>query len=143
VTTERRAALAVQRTQLAQGAAMSGGAVGGLRSAASVADFHAGFPQARSLPRTLARIYEFADNHGLNVDRTAYRSVDEPGTPLARVSLQLPAQGGYGALYAWLGEMLGAMPEVGLESLVIRRVEPGADLVEADVRLVVFVRRGS
>lgn len=132
----RRADLAAQRAQL------SGQAPAGARGAPSVAGFLASFPAASELPRVLARLYELSDAHGLNVERTAYRRADEPGTPLARVSLQMPVQGSYGALYAWLGEVLGSTPAVGLESFSIRRVEEGADLVHADIRLVVFVRQG-
>lgn len=132
---DRRAELAAQRAQL------SGPAGAGARGSPSVAGFYEGFPASHELPRVLARLYALSDTHGLNVDRTAYRRADEPGTPLTRVSLQLPVQGGYGALYAWLGEVLGAMPAVALESFSIRRVDEGADLVEADIRLVVFVRQ--
>lgn len=132
----RRADLAAQRAQLA------GQSPAGARGAPSAASFLAAFPAGSELPRVLARLYELSDAHGLNVERTAYRRADEPGTPLTRVSLQMPVQGRYGALYAWLGEVLGTMPAVGLESFSIRRVDQGADLVEADIRLVVFARQG-
>lgn len=134
---QRRAALTAERAELSRGAGVASSAAG----ATSLVEFFTRFPQASALPQTLTRIYALADDHGLNVDRTEYRRVDEAATPLQRVSLTLPAQGGFGAVYAWLGEMLGAMPEVGLESVVVRRVDAGADLVDAEIRLVVFVRR--
>ncbi len=136
LTTQRHVTLATERARLAhsEGTANTVGAM-------SVHEFLASFPPGQALPRTLARIYDFADNHGLSVKHTEYRKVDEAGTPLARVSVQLPVQGSFAALYTWLNEMLGAMPELGLESLVVRRVDADAELVNAEVKLVVFVRR--
>lgn len=136
LTTQRRAALAIERARMAHSAGTASTA-----GAMPVFEFLASFPPMQALPRTLARIYDFADNHGLSVKRTEYRKVDEAGTPLARVSLQLPVQGSFAALSTWLNEMLAAMPELGLESLVVRRVDSGAELVDAEVKLVVFVRR--
>lgn len=131
----RRDELVAERTRLLRPPqAQAGGA-------SAVERFYAAFPAERGLPRSLANVSVLAENHGLNAERTAYRSAAQPGTPLLRVSLSLPVQGSYGALHAWLAEMLATMPEVALESLAVRRLEPAADLVEADVALAVFARR--
>ncbi|WP_153108914.1 hypothetical protein [Propionivibrio limicola] len=135
LSTQRRTALTAERAQLLRGASAS------VTGSAPVVEFLSGFPSDQALPRTLARLYESADQHGLNVERTEYRNVNEAGTPLSRVSLQLPAQGSFAALYAWLNETLGSMPEVGLESIVVRHAEAEAAQIDAEVRLLVFVKR--
>lgn len=135
LSAQQRATLVAERTQLMRSASAT------VTGSAPVVEFLSGFPSDQALPRTLARIYESANQQGLNVERTEYRSVNQVGTPLSRLSLQLPVQGSFAALYAWLNEMLGAMPEVGLESLVVRHAEAGATEVDAEVRLVVFVKR--
>jgi Type II secretion system (T2SS), protein M subtype b len=136
--TQQRAELAIERAQL-----VSIADVASTTGSAPLLGFFAGFPPSQNLPRILSRIYEFSDSHGLNVERTEYRRVDEAGVPLVRVSLQLPVQGDFSALYAWLNEMLSVMPELGLESLIVRREDSGSEQVNAEVRLVVFVRKAS
>lgn len=133
----RRAELSKQRAELmriAAGRFREEGAQGAL-------DGKQGFPAAAALSQELTRLYDLADKLGLNVDRAAYRRAEEGGTPFERVSLQLPVRGSYAAVYGWLQQTLEAMPEAALESLVVRRVDAGADLVEAEIRLHLFLRR--
>ncbi len=139
VDAERRAALAAERARLLQGVVSAEAAQRG--GPAHVGDFYTAFPPLQTLPRALARLADLADSHGVNVDRTDYRSADQAGTPLVRVALSLPVQGRFSAVHGWLGEVLATMPEVALESLVVRRAHPGAELVEGELRLLVFARR--
>lgn len=103
--------------------------------------FYARFPEQSELPRSLAKLSEIAAANAMNVARADYRAAEQPGTPLVRMNLSLPVQGNYAALYGGLAEMLAAMPEVGLESLSLHRVDRAADVVEGEVRLAVFARR--
>lgn len=103
--------------------------------------FYARFPEQSELPRSLARLSEIAAANAMNIARADYRAAEQPGTPLLRMSLSLPVQGNYAALYGGLAEMLAAMPEVALESLSLRRVDRTADVVEGEARLAVFARR--
>lgn len=103
--------------------------------------FYARFPAQSELPRSLTRLTEIAAANSMSIARADYNVVDQPGTQLVRMTLALPVQGSYGALYGGLAEMLGAMPEVALESLVLRRIDPAADLVEGEIRLALFARR--
>lgn len=100
-----------------------------------------GFPAAGALSQELTRLYDLAGSRGLNVDRAAYRRAEESGTPFERVSLQLPVRGSYSAVYGWLQQTLETMPEMALESFAARRVDVESDLVEAEVRLHLFLRR--
>lgn len=135
----QRSDLTVERLRLERQAATGGGGAGLPRSEAE--NFYARFPEQSALPRSLARLSEMAEANGMGIVRADYRAVDQPGTQLVRMTLNLPVQGSYGALHAWLSEMLGAMPEVALESLTLRRVDPTADLIEGELRLALFARR--
>lgn len=135
----RRSDLTAERLHLERQATVGSEAAGAPRSEAE--KFYARFPEQSALPRSLARLSEMADANSLGIARADYRTVDQPGTELVRMTLSLPVHGSYGALYAWLSEMLGAMPEVALESLALRRADPDADLVEAELRLTLFARR--
>lgn len=135
----RRSDLSVERLSLERQSATGGGASGLPLSEAE--QFYARFPEQSALPRSLARLSEMAQANSLGIVRADYRAVEEPGTQLVRMTLSLPVQGSYGALHAWLSEMLGAMPEVALESLALRRTDPNGDLVEGELRLALFARR--
>jgi hypothetical protein len=106
-----------------------------------LADFYAGFPPLQALPRTLTRLHTLADAHALDLERTDYRSAEEPGTPLVRVSLNLPVRGEFAQIYGWLSALLADMPEVALGALSVRRSDSEIGLVDAEVELSVFVRR--
>lgn len=134
--------LAAERLRLAS-LASSEPARDAQRPGDGVGDFHARFPTLSELPRTLTRLHFLADKHALEHERTDYRSSDEPGTPLVRVSLTLPVRGDFGQMYAWLGEALADLPALALESIAIRRDDSEIGLVQAEIRFVVFVRRPS
>ncbi|QDF95503.1 hypothetical protein CJ010_02515 [Azoarcus sp. DD4] len=133
----RRQALSAERTRLLQGSETAGGLV----LPAGTAEFYGHFPTVQDLPQLLTRLHAMGDEHGLDLSRSDYRSADEPGTPLVRVALHLPVHGEFAAIYGWLDEVLRAMPAVGLEALSVRRSDAEIAPVDADLRLVVFVRR--
>lgn len=134
--------LAAERVRLAR-IASTGPVRDGQGGGDVVGDFHARFPSVAELPRTLTRLHFLADKHALEHERTDYRSSEEAGTPLLRVSLTLPVRGDFGQMYSWLGEALAELPALALESIAIRRNEAEIGLVDAEVRFVVFVRRPS
>lgn len=102
--------------------------------------YYEAFPEAVALPARLQRLSELASAHALRLPRTDYRSTVEAGSPLLAVGLVIPVEASFGDLYSWLGELLREMPEVALESLVVRRDDPASDVVEADVRLQLYLR---
>lgn len=98
------------------------------------------FPGESELPARLARVYAAADTHGIAIRRADYRMAAEPATPLRRVSLSLPLQGDFARIHAWLRDLLVQLPELALEGLSIRRAGSEASTLEAEIRLVLFVR---
>lgn len=137
----RRYALDAERIGLARSDRAAVAARAGSSPTERISDFYARFPALRELPRTLTRLHAHGDRHGLSFERADYRSSEEAGTPLLRVSLNLPVRGEFGQIYGWLSELLGDMPEVALEALSVRRGDSEVGLVDAEVRLAVFVRR--
>lgn len=101
------------------------------------------FPPAAAMSERLSQIYALARREGIVIKRADYRSVAERGTPLQRVALVLPVQGEFARIYRWLDAVLVEMPEVGLESISIRRTGSEASQVEAELRLMMFLRDGA
>lgn len=103
--------------------------------------FYGQFPDADGLPDLLVRLHGYALARGLHLDRAEYRAAPEGGTPLERVTLELPARGPYPVLRTWLADVLAEMPEVALDGLSLRRASLATPEVEAQLRFVVFLRR--
>lgn len=138
----RHAALATERVYLARSLAVTETRPDAPR-AGGVVGFYARFPALAELPRTLTRLHFLADKHAIEHERTDYRSRDEVGTPLLRVTLNLPVRGDFGQMYSWLGEAQAELQELALETISIRQSDDGPGVVEAELVFVVFVRRPS
>ncbi|HMW53258.1 MAG TPA: hypothetical protein PLN96_16185 [Zoogloea sp.] len=102
--------------------------------------FYASFPDSAGLPDRLIRINGYALARQVAVDRAEYRSSKEPGTPLERVTLNVPAHGDYPTLRAWLGDVLTDMPELAVESLSLKRSTIADPVLEAQVHLAIFLK---
>lgn len=102
--------------------------------------FYASLPRSSDLPELLVRLHGHALARGIRVESANYRSTPEAGTPLERITLELPAQGTYPLLRAWLEDVQTAMPEVALDAISLRRDSIGVTDVQARVRLLVFLR---
>lgn len=103
--------------------------------------FYAGFPVGTTLPDLLVRLHGHAQARGVALERADYRTAAEAGTPLERVSLDLPARGSYPVLRAWLDDLVAEMPELALESVSLRRERIDEPQLEARVQLAFFLRR--
>jgi Tfp pilus assembly protein PilO len=136
-TDERRVELADERVRLLRGED---------RAAPVVSDgerleaFYGRFPRVAELPASLRRLHEHASAHGVDLQRTDYRSATVAGTPLVQVTLSIPVEGGFGPLYEWLADLLREMPEVALESLSVERAATDTDTVAAELRLQLYLR---
>ena len=133
----RRVALAQERARVLQERARPAPRVD---DAARLEAFYAGFPPPSDLPGRIRRLDDIAADHGVRLQRTDFRSAVEGGTPLLAVGLVIPVSAALPDVYGWLAEALQEMPELALESLVLRRESTDSDSVEADVRLQFYLR---
>lgn len=104
--------------------------------------FYASLPQSGELPDLLVRLHGHALARGVRVESATFRSTPEPGTPLERITLELPAQGSYLLLRAWLNDIQTAMPEMALDSISLKRDSIAEPDVQVRMRFLVFLRRG-
>jgi len=136
----REAGLVAERTDLMKVAAAPVGSRSSDR--ARLNDFYARFAKASELASVLADVHLSAQRRGLLPQRADYRSAVVTGTPLVRISATLPIEGGFDALYAWLGEVMRDHPGVAIDQMSLKRESGRSTTISADVRLSVLVRGG-
>lgn len=113
-----------------------------LQTDARIATFGAGLPDAAGTAVAVEAIHLAAGAHGVSLSQGEYRLAREPGAPLARYQITLPARASYPRLRAWLADTLNNVPAAALDEIALRRDDAGGATVEARVRLTLFLRAG-
>jgi hypothetical protein len=99
-----------------------------------------------ALPDTEAALEAFdvlnsaAARQRLAVSTAEYRITTSGTGPLLRYQISLPLRGDYVALHAWLSDVLNALPHAALDDISLKREDAGQPLLDARVRLTVFMR---
>ena len=106
-----------------------------------LARFDERFVSEKNLASTVATVIEAARKRGVRLDQGEFRFVSVADEPLQRYSLQFAATGEYRPLRHFLREVLREVPALALEDLTLRRADPKANQLDAQLRFVVFVRR--
>ncbi len=115
-------------------------------SAQQLARFRAWFPTADRANADLRAVFAAAAKHGVQLPRGEYTvSRDEDATRLARLEVVLPVKERYGAIKAFVGEVLNAAAHASVSELRIERSDgsPHANAaapLEARVKLTFFYR---
>ncbi len=91
---------------------------------------------------TLGRLLDIAGEQGLKVPTGDYRLVVAKGGPLERYVLTLPVRGQYLAVRRYVAAVRAEFADLAVEDLSLRRESIGAGEVEAQLRFIVFARRG-
>ncbi len=106
-----------------------------------LAEFSQRFPNERAITSTFARLHRMALHHGLQLQHAEFRLSGDAGDPISRYSMVLPVEGDYRSLRGFVDEVLRDLPSVALDELTLRRDDAKAQVLEARLRLVLFVSR--
>lgn len=106
-----------------------------------LANFESGFVDEREIPGALARLLQNASKQRLRIDQAEFKLTSESGQPLQRYAIALPARGDYRSLRRFVEEALREQPGLAMEELSLRRAEPRAAALDAQIGLVLFVRK--
>jgi Tfp pilus assembly protein PilO len=101
--------------------------------------FGAMLPAEQALTAQLAQLQALAAQHALRFDSAEFKLSSEPGDPVLRYSMNLPLKADYGALRGFVRDVLVAMPGLALEEFSVRRADARTPLLEARLRLSLFV----
>lgn len=121
---------------------------GGRESAAAptveqqLAAFYGFFPAPPSAPEWLGRIHAAAESNKLILESGEYKTLREKGGRLTRYQIALPVKGSYSQIRGFIAEVLDAVPAAVLEDLSLKRENTGSAVLEARVRLTLYLGGG-
>ena len=110
-------------------------------AAEQLATFERGFVADDGIPAAVGRLLEIASRHRMRIEQAEFKLASEAGQPLQRYAMAMPVRGDYRAVRRFVQEALRTQPGLGLEELSLRRTDPRAPVVDAQLRFVLFVRK--
>lgn len=97
------------------------------------------FPGEKGIAPTLARLHVLAKQRGVQIEQGEFKLANEPSEALGRYTIVLPVKADYRALRRFSRDLLREMPGLALEEVNLRRSDAKAPLLEAQLRLVLFL----
>lgn len=105
--------------------------------------FYRAFPDEKNAPDWIGKIAHIAHQNQLLLTQAEYTSSRERGGRLVRLQMNLPLHGSYPQIRQFLAAIHAQLPTVALEQVQFERQKIGDPLVDAKVRLVLFMARAS
>lgn len=132
---QRREALAQQRTELARQHRHAA-----LQPAGSQADFVASFPDDAQRQARTAALLALAADQGLPWPRSDFSYRADAALGLAQYRISMSLSGSYVQIRSYVAEALRRDPALALEGLRLRRGQPGAPELSAELSWVLHMR---
>lgn len=108
-----------------------------------LAAFYRIFPSERDVTEWIGKIAAIAERDGLALEQADYKAERGPTGKLVRFQMNLPLRGEYQTIRRFLSDLRAEIPIVSLEQVQFERQKIGDPLVDAKVRLVIFLGRTS
>jgi Tfp pilus assembly protein PilO len=104
-----------------------------------LAAFYAFFPSRHKTADILATLYAEAAKHALRIDRAEYRTTSDSSSKLTRYQIVLPVHGTYLQIRRFVTSLLTDVPVAAIENVQFQRQKAGDQVVEAKIRLVLYL----
>jgi hypothetical protein len=104
--------------------------------------FYSRFPAVERLPGELDTLYAHAKVANVQLLQGEYRLESGAG-PLAAYRVTLPVRGSYPQVRQFVGRVLKEMPTTSLDAVRFERKRAADSQLEAQVRLTIYLRRGT
>lgn len=111
--------------------------------AEKLAAFYGYFPPSRDLPDQLEKVFAAAKRQSLVLEHGEYRVLKDSVGRLMRYQFTLPVRGTYPQIRKFVDGALADVPALSLDSIQFERRKIGDATVDAKLKLVVFLGRGS
>jgi Tfp pilus assembly protein PilO len=105
--------------------------------------FYRAFPNEKTAPDWIGKIADIAHQNKLLLTQGEYVASRDPSSRLVRLQMTLPLHGSYPQIRQFLAAIQTQLPTVALEQVGFERQKIGDPLVDAKVRLVLFMVRAS
>ena len=105
--------------------------------------FYGFFPPSNHLPDLLEKIYGVAEKQGLTLEQGEYRAVRDNLGRLTHYQIILPVKGSYPQVRKFVAAALANVPTVSLDSIQFERQKVGDTVVDAKVKLVLYLGQRS
>ena len=99
------------------------------------------FSDGRQLPSELERLHGLAAEAGVQLDSADYRLIAGKDQLFERYAVNLPIRGSYRAVRDFLVTVRSEFPYLAIEEVALKREKIGQADLEAQVRLVLYLRR--
>ncbi|MBW8307325.1 MAG: type 4a pilus biogenesis protein PilO [Thiobacillus sp.] len=107
--------------------------------AEQLAEFYRVFPDETSSPDWIGKIAAIARDCGLSLDQGEYKPTRDTVGQLTRLQMTLPVRGEYRQIRRFLTATGAALPIVSLEQVQFERQKVGDPLIDAKIRLVLYL----
>ena len=104
-----------------------------------LSEFYRIFPGEKSSPHWLEKLLAVAENHGLSLDQGEYIAAPDKTTKLVRFQITLPVKGEYLKIRKFLAALPTELPIMALENVQFQRQKIADPVVEAKIRLVLYL----
>ncbi|MBC7957415.1 MAG: hypothetical protein H7Y33_16295 [Cytophagales bacterium] len=108
-----------------------------------LAEFERRFSGEKSIATSLASLHAAARRQGVQLDQAEFKLSSDAREPLARYSIVLPVKADYRALRRFTRDAVRELPGLAMEEVNLRRSDPKAPVLDAQLRFVLFVTKAS
>lgn len=113
------------------------------RAVDQLAAFYEALPRVQQAAQVVQRLHAQARDAGLVLEHGEYRPLSDPSSKLVRYQIVLPVKGGYLQVRRFLAQAMRDTPGLALEGISFQRQEGDAPVLEAQLRLTVYLRAGA
>jgi Tfp pilus assembly protein PilO len=115
----------------------------GVLPAEQLAEFYEFFPSDKDSPKWIGKIVEVAEKNGISLNHGDYSVARDKAGSLIRIKITLPIQGTYPQIRKYLSSLTAEVPVVSLEDVQFERKDIQDNLLQAKLRLVLYLVRAS
>ncbi|MBI2318082.1 MAG: type 4a pilus biogenesis protein PilO [Betaproteobacteria bacterium] len=108
-----------------------------------LAAFYGFFPRPNDLPDLLEKVYGAAKRHGLQLEQGEYRVAKDSAGALVQFQVTLPVHGTYPQIRKFVDGAMAEVSTLSLESIHFERQKVGDGMIDAKVKLAVYLGRRS
>lgn len=108
-----------------------------------LAAFYRIFPSEHDATDWVGKIAAIAQRDGLSLQQADYKAERDKTGKLTRFQMDLPLKGEYQKVRRFLSDLRAEIPIVSLEQVQFERQKVGDPLVDAKIRLVIFLGKSS